>query len=499
VSLRRDTRGSAIVTVVFAIFLAVMLGTVAVSTTVATLKTTQKNERIKRAQQGAESAIEAAIFGLNRLDLIGALNINPLNVSAITQQTCLVSLGNGALDLVNLGVGQTWCPTQTETTGGGTTYSYRISQLTRVATGACGPTGALTLDRKIVAIGVNGDVTRRISATLRAPVSLLSGAAVQSASTTTAMTMAGTARVTGNVHANAAITGLGGAPVITGTATAGFGQNVTGMVPLLGSGVGCQYFNLPGVDQGTARTANDNGTQTSPGWTVKCADNNLVDLNCKPLLLPSTGGADWDASARTLRVWGNAKVTLTGSTYSFCRLRVEGEAILVVPSTTPAARIFLDDPAACPGVTGPGQITVDSQARIMNCHASTQPGSLQLYAIGSATTATTHTFASSALLSNGAISNVCGGGLNGLVGTTATIYAPRSRIDLSGTTTIWGTVAANVVNMSGASSVNSVSSVVNLNELGTRPVLPLYRPTSYVSCSAAGFADLPNTDPSQGC
>ena len=42
-------------------------------------------------------------------------------------------------------------------------------------------------------------------------------------------------------------------------------------------------------------------------------------------------------------------------------------------------------------------------------------------------------------------------------------------------------------------------SLVNLNELGSRPVLPLYRPQGYVSCTSRTFAELPEDDPALGC
>ena len=491
-----DGRGSAIVTVVFAIFLASLLGTIAVGNTVQALKHASKNEKIKRAQQGAESAVESAIFGLNRLDLLGALDVNAVAPQQVSVQSCLTSTAAG-MDLVQLPIGETWCGTVTQTSSSGVTWAYRISQLARV--GTCGTDGVISLDRRIVATGTYQGVTRRVTATLRAPITLMSGAAVQSGSTTTNMTLGGTAAITGNIHANAGISGTAIGPSVTGTAIAGPGASVSGFVAAGGNFTACTRFVLPNVAQGTAPTVNNNGTQDNPGWTVTCAEQATgLTVNCKPALLSTTGGADWDASKRTLRTWGNAKVTLTGSTYSFCRLQMTGESLVVIPPTTSTVRIFLDDPANCNGVTGPGQLTIDTNAKFTNCHAQTNPGSLQVYAVGSATTATTHTMAGAGLLTGGALQQICGVNLS-LLGVPMIVYAPRSRLDIAGNTTIAGQVAANVVNISGQAKIVNQNAIVNLNELGARPVLPIYRPTGYLSCTSKSFDDLPLADPTYGC
>ena len=499
----RRERGSALVIAVFAIWMAVMVGAIAVTNTVAALKTTDRQQNIKRAQQAADAAIDSALYGLNRLALVESLNIDPLDPATVLDQNCIVGVSGGtALDLVPLPPTSSWCP---ETAGsmddGAATWSYRVSSVARVGSGTCGSDSLLSLDRRIVAVGVSNGVERRVAATLRAPVALFSGAAVQSGSATTAMTMAGTARVTGNVHANAAITGTGGAPVITGNATVGYGASVSGVVPAGVTGVACYAFALPSVAQGDAATQNDNaGLDTSDGQTGDCVDHalDLVPVLCDPLLLPKTGGFDWDPAARTLRVWGNGVFRLPAETYSFCRIRLEGQGILLIPPGGPQRRVFLDAPENCGGVSAAGTITSDGLSRVVNCHEQTDPGSLQLYALGSTSVATTQTFAGGGALSATLMNALCGLNLP-LVGTPMVVYAPRSQVTLAGNAAIAGTVAASVVSMSGASSVTSVDSLVNLNELGSNPVLPVYKPQRYVSCTSYSFAELPDGDPAVGC
>lgn len=36
-------------------------------------------------------------------------------------------------------------------------------------------------------------------------------------------------------------------------------------------------------------------------------------------------------------------------------------------------------------------------------------------------------------------------------------------------------------------------------DLGSNPVLPLYKPTKYVECTGRDFDDVPLADPAQGC
>jgi hypothetical protein len=340
-------------------------------------------------------------------------------------------------------------------------------------------------------------VIRRVKARMRAAVALLSGAAVQSGSATRALEMRDTARVLGNVHANGPIVALV-SNVIGGSATAGPGFGVSGGVIPAGSATpACQPFVLPQVDQGAARTTNDNGT-----FADACVDPvTLLGVPCKPLLV-KTGGVDWDPAARTLRVWGNGRAVLTGATYSFCSIRLEHQGVLQVSPARPVTRVFLDDPDQCRQGGAPipnaGQVTVDGQARILNCHLQTQPESLQLYAVGNAGMGTTQTLQGAGLVTGAVRAAACGANVP-LVGEPLVLYAPRSKIELGGSTALAGQVAGDVVHMSGAAAVQPVNALINLGQLGANPVLPLYRPGDYVECTGRSLSSLPPNDPAQGC
>lgn len=503
----RDESGFSLAVAVCSLALMLSLSSLALKEVVSVLHQTAHQDNAKRALQAADAAIDVAVFRADRADLGNAINIDPLHPDAITAQNCVVSRGDvaGGIDLAPLDAlgpadpnGHRWCPaTDPEPVGDGrATARYRMSQLLRIGSGPCGASSTLGLDREIVAVGRAGGVTRRVHARLRAPLALLSGAAVQAASSTQPLTMRDSARVLGDVQANASITGTP-ANVISGRATSGSGGSVSGVVPAGSKGAACQPFVLPQVDQGSAAAANDNALRSDG-----CVDlTALVAVSCKPLLV-TTGGVTYDAATRSLRVWGNGRTVLSGSTYSFCSIRLENSAVLQIRSTTPVTRIFIDDPDACRSGGAPianaGQITIDGQARIVNCHLQTQPESLQIYAKGSATLATTQTLQGAGLLSGAARLALCGANVP-LVGEPAVVYAPRSTVEFGGATALAGQLAGNVVHLSGTSAVQAVNALINLGRLGANPILPLYKPSEYVECTGLAFERLPASDPAQGC
>ena len=504
--------GISIVAAVAALAIMMSLGAVGLREATVALRSADHQRHVKQALQAADAAIEAAVRDLNRADVLGRMDINPQNPQQVAKQMCVASTGTvaGDVDLTELPLtsptdadGRRWCPEMAAwPVAGSNTASYRVSDLARVGTGTCNGQGSLSLDRMIVAVGRAGNVRRRVFARLRANIALLSGAAVQSVSTTAPLTLAGTSRVSGDAIANHDIRGSG-TNVISGNAVPGAGNpphTVTGAVVGGARTAACHRFVLPVVNQGQARTTNDNGT-----WTWGCVDPlTLLSVSCRPsTLLPPTGGLDWEPATRSLRLWGNARMTLTGATYSLCRLRLEGQSSLVIPPGTPVVRVFLDDPAQCPDTDGSplpggGQMTVDGTSRIVNCHPQTQPESLQLYALGSSARATTQTLAAGAQLTSTLRAALCGQNVP-VVGDPMVIYAPRSAVQLAGGTAIAGQVVGNTVTLSDAAAVSPVSSLANIARLGGNPTLPLYRTQDYTECRSRDFAQLPPGAPAQDC
>ena len=510
----RSEGGFSLVPAIATLGLLIMLGGVAVQEAISALGNTRDNELTKRALQTADAAVDSAVYALNRFDLGGGINIDPYDPGTVLNQVCLVGTGTVAgVDVTEMSPatqedpdGRRWCPeSRTETTPEGTTWSWRVSELARVGAEDCNGSGVLSLDREIVAVARAGRRVRRIKARLRSSVALLSGAAVQSASDSASLQMSGLARVLGDVASNHDVVGTA-ANVVSGSAIPGPGRTVTGVVPAGATRSACSKFVLPKVDPGDSKDLNHN-----TAFLQDCITAGIAETPCKPLLSPSvTGGVHSPASPSfansssakpVLHVWGNGRATLTGATYSFCSIRLESQGTLLIRSTTPVTRIFLRDPDDCEGVPNAGQIVVDGAARIINCHSGTQPESLQLYAVGDKTKATTLTLAGGGILNPTAMLTACGSSLS-LTGWPMVIYAPLSRIELGGSTAIAGQVAGNTVAMSGSAAVQPVNALVNINRLGAKPVLPLYQPSDYVECTGKTFAQLaqesPN-DPSQGC
>ena len=510
----RGEAGFSLVPAIAMLGLLIMLGGVAVQEAVSALSDTRGNELRKRALQTADAAVDSAVYQLNRADLTGGLNIDPYNPRTVLNQTCLVSTGQvGGFDLAAMAPGavpdaegRRWCPETTpEATPEGATWSFRVSELVRIGAEGCAGDGLLSLDREIVAVAKAGDRVRRIRARLRAAVSLLSGAAVQSGSSEAPLQMSGLARVLGQVASNHDIVGAS-TNVIGGNAIPGPGRRVTGVIPAGTTTPSCSKFVLPAIQAGDHAANNHNAALLKD-----CVTADVAETPCKPLLSPNaTGGthsptspafANSSSAKPVLHVWGNGRTTLTGTTYSFCAIRLESQATLLIRSSVPVTRIFLRDPDDCAGVPNAGQIVVDGSARIINCHSGANPESLQIYALGDDDRPTTQTLSGGGLLGSVATVTACGTDL-GLAGWPMVVYAPLSRVELGGSTTIAGQVAGHTVTMSGSAAVQPVNALVNLNRLGARPVLPLYQPTEYVECTGRTFQELaaesPN-DPSQGC
>lgn len=496
-------RGSSLTVAIVSLALMITLGGVALQQAVHALQQTSDHTNTKRALQAADAGIEAAIYAIARLDLGGTLKIDPLDPSSVTTHNCVVTVNSGQdLDLAALAPatgadpdGNRWCPATTPESTGGATFSYRISQLARVSVGGCANGGPLSLQRYVVAVGRSGNQVRRVWARLQAPISLLSGAAVQSSSATVPLTLSGSARITGGAQSNASILGTP-AQVIIGNATPGPGKTVQTPGPSVGGSraAACAPFALPEVNQGSAPVSNHNSM-----YSVDC-------VNVLGLPTPCTGAdkVTYNAATRTLTLTGNARATLTGSTYSFCSVVLEGHGMLRIPSTTSAVRIFLDDPANCRDgsgnhLPGAGTIRMSQAARLVNCHLDTQPQSLQLYAVGNPTVPTTQILSSGGPLSSTLRTTLCGVSLPALAGEPMLILAPHSRVELGGTVAISGQVAAREVRMSGGSSVTGINALANLDQLGVDPILPLYKAVDYRECTGKPFDRLPAVSPAQGC
>lgn len=491
----REEDGIALTVAIMSLALMIMLGGVALRQAVFALKHTSDETHVKRALQAGDAGIEDATFAVARADIGNTLDVDVLNPTSVINQNCVVSGSVAGLDLQTLNPatppspsGTRWCPeTSARTTSDGATYTYRVSELVRAGAGACGTGNALNLDREVVAVGVADGKVRRVKAHLNASLALLSGAAVQASGTGTSpasLTLSGSSTILGNAESNGSITGAG-INAISGNATPGQSGSVSGVVAAGSTTKACQNFAIPEVQPPPAF---DNSQ-----YTPSCVGLTFLAVSCA--LFPGTATI---SANRTLTISGSGRATLVnGGIYKLCAIVMSGNGVLQVPAGSANTQIFLDDPANCVGVPGAGTISLSGSARIVNCHLPTKPESLQIYAMGNASTATVQTIAPSAL-SVAALTNACGAAFSGL-GVPMTLIAPHSTIQLQASADISGQVAGEVINMSSAAKVTPVNALVNISRLGSNPILPLYKASKYRECTGKTFAEVPAADPAQGC
>jgi hypothetical protein len=170
-----------------------------------------------------------------------------------------------------------------------------------------------------------------------------------------------------------------------------------------------------------------------------------------------------------------ATLTLTGNTYSFCKVTLEGLSQLLIGLRSPAQgplRIYLDSPENCPGVTGAGTMTVKGTSIMTNLNVDSD--TLQIQAVGSPTTSTSIRFENT-------ISNLIG-----------TIYAPNSTVALENANGILGAVAAKRVTLEDTSRIvwHPSAADVTLDDL-----TPLFKRTSWVECTPRPTG----SEPDSGC
>jgi hypothetical protein len=199
-------------------------------------------------------------------------------------------------------------------------------------------------------------------------------------------------------------------------------------------------------------------------------DNNRITAGTDPWILKLLSGSTWDPANRVLSVKGASALTLTGNTYVFCKLEVQNLAQLIVGvrGSTPL-KIFIDSPENCPGVSDAGTVRVSGTSMINNLNVDAK--SLQIYAAGSPSTATSLRFEST-------LSNMVG-----------VFYAPRSTLLLQHANAILGAAAAQTITLEDTAHINWLDSA----EITTDDLYPLFKRTSWVECTPKPTGDTPES------
>jgi hypothetical protein len=441
----RDECGAAILSVITLITVGLALGGVAAVTATNAMRGTVRDESSKDSLAAAEAGAQAALMRQNQ-------------VAVGDSHPCVVPSA-GTLAAGAAGEGG-WC-SDLQGTAGDASYEYRVKPPVETD-------GVSTIE--IISTGTTNGVARRIHVFAESPV-------------------ANAVFATHTVVARDSITLDSNAQILANTGTNGnislsSNSNVCGSVQYGGSftppsysGTSCPTsypfsknqgtLSLPPVDQGDVADPDNNNN-----WRINPSNPSAPDT-----ISGNKGEIIWSAANRTLTIDGNSALTMGGTDkpYSLCRLRLQSNSQLIVAAGA-TVRIFFDEPENCPTLGAGPQILLDSNSKFTV--TSGQPGSFELFVVGSSNPAVT---SDNVLLNSNTNSTM-----------PVTVYAPQSKVELDSNSTLLGSVAAQSVHLDSNARITSGSAGGGV-EL---PVPLHYRQTRFVECTSTSA---PPTTPSSSC
>ncbi len=414
----RQEDGLALPVAVIILGLVLTLGGVAVYQAASASDGTIRDTEVKRAVQAADAGLEVA---LGRM--------------AITwEPPCTLSEPG-------------WCPPVEEALGDGESYSYTIYDDLDPET-----------PHRVVSTGLAAEQTRRVTLEVHPPTPDLPAFgqyAVRSLNdlTLNSNTEIGSPEIAGHAASNGNIT-LDSNSMICGNATPGPGHQVV----LRSNADICEgYSTAPATEPFTLPlpplpTQFDNARICATGGD------------------PCTPSADvsWDSTTRRLSLNSNSVVTLGGSVYGLCQLRLDSNSQLRV-ATGATVQIYFLPASQCGSVTE--SIRLDSNSRIVN--SSGDPTRLQVYVMGSGAVNFNSNFQNSNL--------------------PMLLYAPNSTVSFNSNVNIVGSVAANRVSLDSNASIQYDSRSTSVVIPGTGSDLERLQ---FVECTTE---PVDPEDPGSGC
>jgi type II secretory pathway pseudopilin PulG len=475
----RDERGFALPTVLFMLLSVMAVVSVAVVASIQAQKGTVRDQRTKSALTTAESGATQALLNYNG-------GFSPSEASP-----CLMPVTNPPNSVQpratqNSG-SDSWCAPVTGSNGLGT-FSYQVCPSTTAH--PCAGTGTI----EIVSTGTFSGVTRRVDVIARSVSGqqIFLDAGVKSQ---TNIVLDANAQVHSTASAGGSITLGSTSTKLCGMATVGPSGTVSGAGqyyanpdctgPLSQSTVTHQPISLPPVNQGDAPYNNDNCRISR---AIPVTDSNCTFNASDPKDLIAGTGVSWNPSTRVLSLTGQkSSLTLTGKTYSFCKLRMEQNSTLyVAPNST--VSIFFDKPENC----GPlpaynasssstqkatAQMWLESNTRIT---ANGDPTALNiaLYFVGSQTIPTGVLMSSNSDQDATCVQNFV-------------LYGPLTQIEMNSNSTYCGAIAGQSIHL-------DQNAVFNTDDKSRHIVLPgsapHYAMSRFVDCSST-----PISAPNTGC
>ena len=462
--LLRAEHGFAVPTVLFMLLGAFTVVSIAVVASINAQSGVVRDQRTKSALTAAEAGVSQALIRYNS------------DLGPPSNQPCLQPSGSSLVAAsTQAGTNAGWCQAVSGTSGAGS-YSYSIKPTPS--------TGTL----EIVSTGSFSGVTRRVdvfakssSGTqvfLDAAVKSQTNITVASNSTIKAGTAAGgdISIASNSAQCGAASVGLG--HHLTTAGANGYFQNTNCTTALDPASVLQQNLTLPPVNQGDAATNNDNQRITNAA-RGSGSPTDLVSGN--------RGDISWSATTRQLTVDHNTSLTLTGQTYSLCKLTLLQNSSLYIAASQ-SVRIYFDSPEACnlpvdqasnPEL-GTTQMTLDSNSRVTS--STLNPASIAFLFVGSQARRTNIALNSNTLANGSCVQNFV-------------VYAPFTNIDVRSNATgnnaikYCGAIAGNAINLNSNVEFDTDSLSQGYTLPGTAPH---YVTSRFVECSAAATSP-PNT------
>lgn len=335
-----DERGFAVPTVMFMLLAAFAVVSVGVFASIEAQSGTVRDQDTKTALSVAEAGVSQAMLTYNG------------GFTTSTSAPCLMPVS----DPVNTFQPRTtqnsgsdsWCAPISGANGQGA-FSYQVCPST--ASHPCAGSGTI----EIVSTGTFNGVSRRVDVIAKSASGqqVFLKAGVQSQ---TDLIIDQNASVLSNAAVGGSISlgATSNSAKLCGQSTVGPGGTLTGSGqyyagsdctdPIDPTTVGHQDLTLPPVNQGSAVTVNDN-CRISVAAGIPDSSPNCT--SARDLISGSASNVSWNPSTRALAITGNkTTLTLTGHTYSFCRLTLDSNsALFIAPGQQ--VNIFFDRPEDC--------------------------------------------------------------------------------------------------------------------------------------------------------
>jgi type II secretory pathway pseudopilin PulG len=433
--------------------LLMIIAAAALTTGLNATTSSNRDREVKVARQAADSGLELALFDLN---------------TVIAGQTlpCATRDAGGNYTMSGYAAGGEWCPPVTQTLADGSSIEYQVSKETPVA-----GTSPEQVVRKVVATGTYVGEQRRVYTELSARRGVagfgIYGISAKDQITIINSAAIGTTTNPVNVRTNGDIR-MENYSYVCGDVTPGPGKALTKIPPAT---------ICPGKSTAPATAPllfDDYVAEHNAAWTT----NDNARLGCTPAgaakdHCSNPSMVNWDASKRELIVEGNAELTLSGNTYSLCRLNLKNNSRLFI-ATRPASspmRFYFGSPEQCGGQTE--NVMIENGWGITN--HNTDPTTLQFFVRGAADKLTRVN-----IKNNTANSSA----------TPFMLYAPNSEVILENHARIVGGIVGKTVDLK-----NNVTFNYDPNAATpTGSTALVYQPSGHRECSP-----VPTGAPDSGC